>query len=70
MKLGDFLNSGFLIEGYKRLQAWVDDKPVSIAEGYRLDNIGEYLDWEVVYIFPYSKENAEAAICIELVKGE
>lgn len=70
MKLGDFLNNGFLIEGWKKIQSWVNDEPIWIAEGYRLDNIGEYLDWEVVYIFPYTKENEEAAICIELVEGE
>ena len=56
MKLGDFLNSGFIIEGWKRLQAWVNDKPKLIAEGYRLENVGEYLDWEIVYIFPISKK--------------
>jgi hypothetical protein len=70
MKFGDFLNGGFVIEGWKRVQTWVDDKPVLLAEGYRLDNVSKYLDWGVAYIFPYTKENDEAAICIELVEGE
>ena len=70
MKLGDFLNSGFVVEGWKKLQTWVDDKPKQIAEGYRLDNVGEYLDWDVVYVFPYVKSVDGAAICIELAKGD
>ena len=70
MKLGDFLNSGFIIEGWKRLQTWVDDKPKLIAEGYRFENVSEYLDWEIVYIFPYAKSVDEPAICIELVEGD
>ena len=70
MKLGDFLNSGFVVEGWKRLQTWVDDDLIGIAEGYRLDNIGEYLEWEVAYIFPYTTEKEEPAICIELVEGD
>ena len=70
MKFGDFFNGGFVVEGWKRVQTWVDDKPVLLAEGYRLDNVSQYLDWGVVYIFPYIKENDEAAICIELVEGE
>lgn len=69
MKFGDFLNGDFVVEGWKRLQTWVDDKPVLLAEGYRLDDVGKYLDWEVVYIFPYTKDD-EAAVCIELVEGE
>ncbi len=70
MKFGDFLNGGFVVEGWKRVQTWVDDKPVLLSEGYRLDDASKYLDWEVVYIFPYTKDNDEAAICIELVEGE
>ena len=70
MKLGDFLNSGFIVEGWKRLQTWVDDKPKLIAEEYRFDNVGEYLDWEIVYIFPYAKSIDEPAICIELAEGD
>lgn len=68
MKLGDFLNSGFVVEGWKRVQTWVDDKPKLIAEGYRFDNLCEYLDGDVVYVFPYAKSVDEPAICIELVE--
>ena len=70
MKLGDFFNSGFVVEGWKRVRTWVNDKPKLIAEGYHFNDIGKYLDWEVIYIFPYAKSVDESAICIELVEGD
>lgn len=66
MKFGDFANSGFAIEGWKKLQIWIDDEAVIIAEGYNLERTSQYLGCEVLYVFPYIKEDGEAAICIEL----
>lgn len=70
MKLGDFLNSGFVVEGWKRLQTWVDDKPKLIAEGYHPSGLSAYLDWNVVYIFPCVRGEGEPGICIELMEGD
>jgi len=66
MKLRDFLNGNCTVEGWKKVQAWVDDDCVVFKEGYDLYDMDEYLDADVLYVFPFMRTNLEAAICIEI----
>ncbi len=69
MKLRDFLESGIIIEGYRKIQCWEsEDNPTVYHEGYDAGDLNEYMDRDVAYIFPYTTTPNEAAICIELAE--
>lgn len=68
MTLRELLESGIVIEGYRKIQCWgSEDNPTFYYEGYGRD-LEKYLDREVSYIFPYNPILNEAAICIELAE--
>lgn len=74
MTLRDLIDGGVQIEGYVKIQCWEDeDNPTIYWEGHSLGNfdshIVDYLDREIVYIFPYGTYHS-SAICIELAQKE
>ena len=72
MKLYELLNAT-TVEGWKKIQCWEDDnKPTIYCAGYHLfyEDIKEYQDREIEYIFPYTNGKNEACLCIELEKEE
>lgn len=71
MTLRDMLDAGINFEGWIKIQTWDDmDNPDIHYEGYGVEKkqLEDYLDREVIYIFPYNTSPNEAAICIELTK--
>lgn len=71
MLLRDFINSGINLEGYIKVQCWEnEDNPTIYCEGnnHVLDIPEEYMDREIIYIFPYMENDVTAAICIELAE--
>lgn len=69
MTLRKLLESGIVIEGYRKIQCWEnEDNPTIYYEGDDCGDLEEYLDRENAYIFPYSPTPNEAAICIELAE--
>ena len=71
MTLKDFLKSGIVLEGFRKIQCWEnEDGPTIYYEGF--DNKGieleEYMDREITYIFPYNPTPFEPGICIELAE--
>lgn len=67
MTLGALVESGIVIEGYRKIQCWESESnPTIYHEGNHCGNLEEYYDREVAYIFPYNPIPGEAGICIEL----
>ncbi len=69
MTLGEFLESGIVLEGYRKIQCWEnEDNPTIYHEGTDVGDLEEYMDREIAYIFPYNPTPYEAGICIELAE--
>ena len=69
MTLRELLESGIVIEGYRKIQCWEsEDNPTIYYEGYNQGDLEKYFDREVAYIFPYNPTPSKAAICIELAE--
>lgn len=68
MTLRDFLESGIEIDGWRRIQCWEDGINETIYyEGYDFNTSKEYMDRNIVYIFPFERAFGDGlAICIEL----
>lgn len=60
------------LEGYKRIQCWENDYPTIYYEGDEFYEVKdpEWLDREILYIFPFMVNNYEAGICIEVREKE
>lgn len=71
MTLGEFLESGIIIEGCLKIQCFEPgDKLVVYYEGEDTNNLSSYEDREIVYMYPYIRDNGEAGLCIELSFGD
>lgn len=67
MTLRELLESGIMIEGYRKIQCWEnEDNPTIYYEGNNSENLEDYLNRKITYIFPYNHSPNESAICIEL----
>lgn len=70
MTLGELLESGIVIEGYRKVQCWEnEDYPTIYHEGIDVGDLEEYIDREIAYMFPYNPTPYEAGICIELAEA-
>ena len=71
MTLRELLESGIVIEGYRKIQCWEnEDNPTVYYEGDCWDDMSDYMDREIAYIFPYNPIPSMAGICIELAEIE
>ncbi len=61
MTLRELLESGIVIEGYRKIQCWESEaNPTIYHEGYDQGDLEKYLDREVAYTFPYNPTSNEA----------
>lgn len=71
MTLGALVESGIVIEGYRKIQCWESkDDPTIYHEGTDCEDLEEYYDREIAYILPYNPTPEEVGICIELADEE
>ena len=69
MTLRELLESGIIIEGYRKIQCWEnEDHPTIYYEGNNCGDLEKYFDRKISYIFSYNSTPNEAAICIELAE--
>lgn len=72
MTIGEFLESGIVLEGWYRVQCWeTEDNPTIYYEGYYLHSEFErsiYWNREIAYIFPYNAGGSTPGITIELAE--
>lgn len=69
MTLRELLESGIVIEGYRKIQCWENENsPTIYYEGSNEGDLEEYMDREISYIFPYNPTPCMAGICIELAE--
>lgn len=71
MTLREFLESGIVLEGLRKIQCWEnEDAPTIYYEGFGNGDteLEEYMDREIAYIFPYNSSPYRLGICIELAE--
>lgn len=69
ISLGELLESGIVIEGWRKIQCWEnEDNPTVYHEGYDEGDLDEHWNAEVAYVFPYTLMSGESALCIELAE--
>lgn len=69
MTLKELLNSGIIIEGYRIVQCWeTEDCPTIYFEGTDSgeEELEEYMEREVAYIFPIVSGDHTPCIVIEI----
>ena len=69
MTLRELLNSGIVIEGYRQIQCWeTEDNPTVYYEGTDSgeDNLEEYMEKEVTYLFSAIIGGSTPCIVIEI----
>lgn len=71
MKLRELLESGIIIEGYRIVQCWeTEDCPTIYFEGADSgeEELEEYMEREVAYIFPIVNGDNMPCLVIELAE--
>lgn len=71
MKLRELLKSGIVIEGYRIVQCWeTEDYPTIYFEGTDSgeEELEEYMEREVAYIFPIVNGDNMSCLVIELAE--
>ena len=71
MKLRELLKSGIIIEGYRIVQCWeTEDCPTIYFEGTDSgeEELEEYMEREVAYIFPIVNGDNMPCLVIELAE--
>lgn len=70
MKLRELLKSGIIIEGYRIVQCWeTEDCPTIYFEGTDSgEELEEYMEREVAYIFPIVNGDNVPRLVIELAE--
>lgn len=69
MTLRELLNSGIIIEGFRKVQCWeTEDNPTVYYEGTDSgeDELAEYMERKVTYLFSITNGDNIPCIVIEL----
>jgi len=72
MTINDIRDQLIEFQGYKKIQFWRNDEPIVIYEGesFPIGKESKYLDWEIIYMFPFMVNDHTAGICIEVSEKE